>query len=405
MDYVTVSAGGRHELWVSVLDVGGSPVAGLSRSAFGVEEDGRAVEDLRVTPLVERYPYWDVSVLIDNELLAPTWRGPVRDLLRELGREASGRDRLQVAALGGRRRWLEAAASDWADIADRLEGLQGGSGGWGIYDWTYEAVRRGGRGGGRTARAVFLVTQGRDAGSRHAMMDVLALEQARGRPVPVFVILLGSRYPGETERLGRLAVRSGGALVQAGTPGLAAAAGRLKARARGGYLVGFRSASWNADAPRHTVVAAVEQGGVRARDRHEFATDEAMVPPWWRKPQLWLALGLVVLVAAGAPLLLRRRRLCRLVVRSGEERGCSYEVFASPLTVGAAEGNDLTFADPRVSRNHAVLEASGRGVELVDLNSENGTFVNGDRITRRRLASGDRVSLGGAVELTFEGRG
>jgi pSer/pThr/pTyr-binding forkhead associated (FHA) protein len=68
-------------------------------------------------------------------------------------------------------------------------------------------------------------------------------------------------------------------------------------------------------------------------------------------------------------------------------------------------GNDLVFPEGRVSRNHAVLERRGSAIELSDLNSENGTFVNGDRITRRRLAQGDRIRLGGSVELTFEGRG
>jgi pSer/pThr/pTyr-binding forkhead associated (FHA) protein len=83
--------------------------------------------------------------------------------------------------------------------------------------------------------------------------------------------------------------------------------------------------------------------------------------------------------------------VCRLVVRSGEEAGCSFEIFGLPVTLGAAVGNDLVFPDARMSRNHAVLERRGSSVELADLNSENGTFVNGDRIT-------------GTVELTYEGR-
>ncbi|MEO5989876.1 MAG: FHA domain-containing protein [Candidatus Eisenbacteria bacterium] len=38
------------------------------------------------------------------------------------------------------------------------------------------------------------------------------------------------------------------------------------------------------------------------------------------------------------------------------------------------------------------------------MNSENGTLVNGERITRRVLAEGDRISLGDAVQLIFEAR-
>ena len=406
VDYLTITPGGGHELRVSVLDAQGNPISGLRRDAFGVEEDGRKVEDLRVVPLDQRYPQWDISVLIDSELLAPSGRGAVKDLLRELGRDAGEHDQLHVAALGGKRHWVEASANNWTEIAERLGDLAGESGGWGTYDWIYGATRRAGRAGDGTARVLLVATKGRDPGSQHAMMDVLALEQARGRPVPVFVILLPSETAGEAERLTRLAVRSGGAPLRVGSPAdLAGAAARLKARARGSYLVGFQAVNWNPDTPRHTLLVTVEQGGARAQTTREFATEEALTAPWWKSPQLWLGLVLVLLVAGGGTLVLRRRRLYRLVVRSGEERGCSYEVFASPVTVGAADGNDLTFSEPRVSRNHAVLEASGRKVELVDLNSENGTFVNGDRISRRRLAPGDRISLGGAVELTFDGRG
>ena len=62
------------------------------------------------------------------------------------------------------------------------------------------------------------------------------------------------------------------------------------------------------------------------------------------------------------------------------------------------------FPESEVSRNHAVLERRGRNIELADLNSENGTLVNGERITRRVLAEGDRISLGDAVHLIFEAR-
>jgi pSer/pThr/pTyr-binding forkhead associated (FHA) protein len=92
-----------------------------------------------------------------------------------------------------------------------------------------------------------------------------------------------------------------------------------------------------------------------------------------------------------------------VVVLNGDEKGCSYELFATPVTLGAAVGNDLSFDDDLVSRNHAVFERRGSAVELVDLNSENGTFVNGDRISRRRLSKGDRVSLGGAIDLEVAG--
>src|SRR5262249_61969121 len=116
--------------------------------------------------------------------------------------------------------------------------------------------------------------------------------------------------------------RRGGARCGAGSAAaLAGAAGRLKARARGTYLVGFQAVNWNPDAPRHTILVTVERGGGRLQATREFATEEALTAPWWKSPQLWLGLVLVVLVAGGGTLVLRRRRRDRPGLRRGEEMG------------------------------------------------------------------------------------
>src|SRR5262249_57380411 len=117
-----------------------------------------------------------------------------------------------------------------------------------------------------------LVTRGRRPGRLHGTVDVWTHDHAPGRPVPVFVILLPSETAGEGERLTRLAVRSGGAPLRVGSPSdLAGAAARLKARARGSYLVGFQAVNWNPDTPRHTLLVTVEQGGARAQTTRDVA--------------------------------------------------------------------------------------------------------------------------------------
>ena len=94
-----------------------------------------------------------------------------------------------------------------------------------------------------------------------------------------------------------------------------------------------------------------------------------------------------------------------LEVIRGSERGCRYEVLGFPITMGAAPGNDLLIVESSISRSHAVLEG-GRGyVEVVDQNSENGTFVNGEPVRRHRLSHGDRLQLATEVEFRFRDRG
>src|SRR5262245_63949330 len=70
-------------------------------------------------------------------------------------------------------------------------------------------------------------------------------------------------------------------------------------------------------------------------------------------------------------------------------------------TIGRAKGADLIIDAALVSRVHCRLEAGKDGVDVTDLSSTNGTFVNGQRVQRATLANGDRLRVG-RVELTLE---
>src|SRR3984893_8198865 len=65
-----------------------------------------------------------------------------------------------------------------------------------------------------------------------------------------------------------------------------------------------------------------------------------------------------------------------------------------PFTIGRKPDKDLVITDTRVSRDHAVLETEGGGFVVVDVGSSAGTFVNGEKINRRKLNSNDRVEFG-----------
>jgi len=64
-------------------------------------------------------------------------------------------------------------------------------------------------------------------------------------------------------------------------------------------------------------------------------------------------------------------------------------------TVGRAIGADFVLDDPLVSRTHCrITELPNGELEVQDLNSTNGTFVNGTRIQNARLTSGDSLKIG-----------
>jgi pSer/pThr/pTyr-binding forkhead associated (FHA) protein len=68
-------------------------------------------------------------------------------------------------------------------------------------------------------------------------------------------------------------------------------------------------------------------------------------------------------------------------------------------TVGRAPRADFILDVALVSRLHCRLTASDDNLEVLDLKSTNGTFVNDRRIEKARLATGDRLRIG-RVELT-----
>jgi pSer/pThr/pTyr-binding forkhead associated (FHA) protein len=77
----------------------------------------------------------------------------------------------------------------------------------------------------------------------------------------------------------------------------------------------------------------------------------------------------------------------------------SYRILPGNIkTIGRAPGADFIVDATLVSRLHCRLTAGAAELEVVDLDSANGTYVNGQRVSRASLQSGDRLSIG-AVEL------
>jgi pSer/pThr/pTyr-binding forkhead associated (FHA) protein len=70
-------------------------------------------------------------------------------------------------------------------------------------------------------------------------------------------------------------------------------------------------------------------------------------------------------------------------------------------TVGRAPRADFIVDAPLVSRLHCRITAGAADLEVVDLESTNGTYVNGARVDRAPLRAGDRLGVG-RVELTVE---
>ncbi|WP_310820742.1 FHA domain-containing protein [Stratiformator vulcanicus] len=88
-----------------------------------------------------------------------------------------------------------------------------------------------------------------------------------------------------------------------------------------------------------------------------------------------------------------------LQILEGLERGRVYRDQALPLTMGREEENSIRLNDERVSRFHAKLQEESGQIILTDLDSTNGTRVNGRPVQIRVLRPGDHVTIGRCVLL------
>ena len=88
-----------------------------------------------------------------------------------------------------------------------------------------------------------------------------------------------------------------------------------------------------------------------------------------------------------------------LKVLHGADRGRVYTDLEPPLTVGREEGNDIQLNDERVSRCHFKIQRDNDRLVLTDLDSTNGTKVNGVECPLKILRSGDLISVGRSLML------
>lgn len=96
-----------------------------------------------------------------------------------------------------------------------------------------------------------------------------------------------------------------------------------------------------------------------------------------------------------------RHSLPKITLTLPDERPRVYELEAEYTHVGRASGNEVPLSDASVSNRHCIFILNGSDVVLRDLNSSNGTIVNGQAITEVILRPGDLIQVG-VVQMKFE---
>jgi len=92
----------------------------------------------------------------------------------------------------------------------------------------------------------------------------------------------------------------------------------------------------------------------------------------------------------------------RLTCLAGKDKGQEFPLDEREVTIGRGSTGGVVLTDPSVSREHARLFQDEDRFFLVDMRSGNGTFVNGERVNRARVRSGDEVGFGNVVMRFYE---
>ena len=89
-----------------------------------------------------------------------------------------------------------------------------------------------------------------------------------------------------------------------------------------------------------------------------------------------------------------------VVIERGKNAGDRIEIKSYPTTIGRSRTNHVQIDDAESSRVHVRIKKRGKLYILEDLESRNGTYVNGDRVVNTTLKSGDKILIG-STELVF----
>ncbi|MCA9665412.1 MAG: sigma 54-interacting transcriptional regulator [Myxococcales bacterium] len=92
---------------------------------------------------------------------------------------------------------------------------------------------------------------------------------------------------------------------------------------------------------------------------------------------------------------------CKLVVLQGSQRGREYVISSDVIRIGKAESSDIVLPEDTVSRVHCEILRDARGYLLRDLQSTNGTFLDGAEVREAYVRAGSVVTVG-TVQLKFQ---
>ena len=89
----------------------------------------------------------------------------------------------------------------------------------------------------------------------------------------------------------------------------------------------------------------------------------------------------------------------RLVAINGSKKGTTFPLADTEATIGRESVSNISLRHPSISRRHCVIRKVGSEFKIADLDSYNGTFVNGIPVKEQTLAHADQIRVGNIALL------
>jgi hypothetical protein len=245
-------------------------------------------------------------------------------------------------------------------------------------------------------RPAFLIvfTAGPDQGSGVSLEHLI--ERGRGEEsearIPVFTIGYAASSDAQAAALQALSEGTAAKSFQARSPiHLASLFQEIWRQMARSYLLRYPA---ELDGDIHKIEISVEDhSDMRMVDYPSGATP---VYAWW------IGGGAVAVAALVGYRMKRRTRLMgRLLFVGGQESGREVILRGPDVRIGALPDNDIVVGSGAVSRKHAVLRFRGGAIEIEDLETRNGTYVNGAPVSTTVLHSGDKIRIAD-VDMVYE---
>ncbi len=263
-----------------------------------------------------------------------------------------------------------------------------------LYDGVYRAVDLIRRSPSLPRRAFVIVfSDGNDGGSDRSREQVIRACEGGGDEPHVLIFSIGyARFGGGgLKEMERLAEPTGGAFLEAASMVyLRDFFDSIATQMMGSYLLSFPSAM---DGEEHELRITLKQ--LTASRKSRYPEISGPIWPWvLALAALGLVAGILLLVGAGTS-------QGRLSIVSGPNAGAVIALKPGKNRIGALEDNDISLPSNTVSRYHAEIVSRGRRVQILDLDSRNGTRVNGQTVRESPLQPGDRIEIAD-VELVYQ---